>query len=322
MYKIIFLVFLIIIINLYIKKRQELYNSEKRFFTSLNYTKCLDNPKYSIVLCFTLRNCYKYLFDIFNNIKLLVDNCNYKITCIFVCDNCSDHTIRLVKKYKYYSNHKVIFKHIVNKSRIRTVRIAKARNVCLDILYNLDFKVDYHFMIDGDNRNTHRWNTDVINKYIENFDNDNWDCITFNRKHYYDWWALLIDDFKQHLYGFEVPNYTENTNNIAYFLDGYIKNKLKKSQNNSIECLSAFNGLAIFKTDRYKGIKYDGLYSNIKKLITDKEREYTIKFLQKNLNGLDNLKLNNEIDCCEHIYYNLLARKQNNCIIKISKFIV
>ena len=105
-------------------------------------------------------------------------------------------------------------------------------------------------------------------------------------------------------------------------LSNNIKNKLKKSQNNSIECLSAFNGLAIFKTDRYKGIKYDGLYSNIKKLITDKEREYTIKFLQKNLNGLDNLKLNNEIDCCEHIYYNLLARKQNNCIIKISKFIV
>ena len=55
-------------------------------------------------------------------------------------------------------------------------------------------------MIDGDNRNTHRWNTDVINKYIENFDNDNWDCITFNRKHYYDWWALLIgQDFEHRL---------------------------------------------------------------------------------------------------------------------------
>ena len=41
-------------------------------------------------------------------------------------------------------------------------------------------------------------------------------------------------------------------------------NNLKKTSQNSIQCLSAFNGFSIYKTQKFKGILYDGLYKNIK----------------------------------------------------------
>jgi hypothetical protein len=277
------------------------------------HTEC----KYHIAICFCVRNCGTYLERIFQNIKLLTDNCEYKISSIFVYDNCTDNSEQLLNEYKTNSNHDVYVKHIDNTSRLRTVRIANARNACIDLIYNELTSVSHHIMADCDEINVHSWNVETIHKYIKNYDNDDWDCISFNRDGYYDIWALLIDDFKHHCWGFGRKSRT-----VVNTMRSYIINKIDTSTENSIYCLSAFNGFAIYKTEKFKDVRYDGTYNNMKSFITDDERESTLQ-LFKTKYGIDHIQIDrSKQECCEHIFYHLSAMQKNNCIIKISKFSV
>ena len=159
-----------------------------------------------------------------------------------------------------------------------------------------------------------KWNVALINKYLNNFDNDNWDCISFNRSGYYDKWALLFDDFKHHCWGFNTPVQNKTAVKI---MKNTIIHKLNNAKHNSIEVISAFNGFAIYRTSRFKGCYYDGLYSNVKKLITENERNATLKLFKQRFNV--NFTIHATDECCEHIFYHLSAIHQG-CKIKISKF--
>ena len=272
----------------------------------------------NIALCFCVRDCGKYLSDIFKNIESL-KTLNFNIFCIFIYDNCSDNSEELLIDYKNKNKDYVIIEKIINISPLRTVRIAKARNTCLDIVYNKLKNISFHIMIDSDNIGAAKWNIDIINKYLNNFDNDNWDCITFNKKPYYDIWALLYDDFKHHCWGFR-----GNSMRVVRAMQENITKKIQDSKSNSIEVLSAFNGFAIYKTDRFNGFYYDGLYDNFKGLVTDIERNKTLEALKKlNLNGIETLGkgLNGGQEHCEHLFYHLSAFKKGR-IIKISKFLI
>ena len=277
----------------------------------------LPEYKYHIAIGFCVRNCGRYLHKIFQNIQLLTDNNEYKISCIFAYDNCTDDSEQLLNEYKTNSNHDVYLKHINNTSPLRTVRIATARNACLDVIYNELTEVSHHIMADCDEINVHRWNIDTIHNYITNYDNDDWDSISFNRRGYYDIWALLIDEFKHHCWGFGRKSST-----VVNTMRSYIINKLDHSTENSIYCLSAFNGFAIYKTEKFKEIRYDGIYNSMKSFITDDERENTIQAFKTN-HGIDHIQIDNhKRECCEHIFYHLSAARENKCIIKISKFSV
>jgi len=268
------------------------------------------NKKINIACCLCVRNCEKYLTNVFKNIDLLKNN--YNLYTIIVYDNCKDNSENLIKEYQTKNNSKVFINKIENTSKYRTVRIAKARNECLNILYNKIKNISFHIMLDADVVNNNKWNIDLINKYLNNFDNDDWDAISFNRNNYYDIWALLYDDFKHHCWGY-------NSSNVVKYMRQDITNKLKNLSQNSMQCLSAFNGFAIYKTEKFKNILYDGIYQNIKSLITDDERLKTLNYIKNKMD--ENLTLNEKkTECCEHIFYHLSAIKKNNCIIKISKF--
>ena len=170
-------------------------------------------------------------------------------------------------------------------------------------------------MIDSDNKGAPPWNIDIINKYLNNFDGDNWHCISFNKKSYYDIWALLYNDIYQHCFGFE-----EKSQDVVRVMKSDITNKLQNSKSNSIEVISAFNGFCIYKTESFKGFYYDGLYDNFKGLVTDIERNKTVEALKKfNLNVTYIEGEGGE--CCEHLFYHLSAFKKGRKI-KISKFII
>lgn len=271
----------------------------------------IDNEK-NISLCFCVRDCEEYLPKIFKNIELM-KQLNYNIYCIFVYDNCTDNSPYILDEYRK-KNSNVIVREIKNQSNLRTVRIAKARNTCLQILYDELDDIEFHIMIDSDDINSDRWNINIINQYLKNFDNDNWDCITFNRNNYYDIWALLFDDYKHHCWGFG-----NKSNEVVNAMKRSIIHKLNNLKENSIEVISAFNGFGIYKTKKFKGIKYDGYYSNVKPLITDYERYNTIKVL-KEKHGLD-VEIKNTLECCEHIFYHINARR-NGLKIKVSKFTI
>ena len=274
--------------------------------------------KENIALCFCVRNCERFLPLIFKNIENL-KTLNFNFYPIFIIDNCIDNSYQLIDLYKKKYNTNIIIKKIENNSNLRTVRIAKARNECINIIYNQLSDISYHFMIDSDEVNISKWNLEVINNYLTNFDNDDWDCISFNRNNYYDIWALLFDNFKHHCWGFG-----KDSREVILALQKIIKNKLDCSDSNSIEVISAFNGFGIYKTNKFKEFYYNGLYKNFKNLVTDKERNNTIEELKKfNLNICidENYGKNpvNPLSCCEHLFYHLSAFKKGRKI-KISKF--
>lgn len=265
----------------------------------------------NIALCFCVRNCEPFLQDIFSNIKL-VKTLNVNVYSIFVYDNCSDNSQAILEEYQKNDDN-VIVRDIINTSEYRTERIAKARNECLSIVYNELNDISFHIMIDCDDRCTPKWNIDVINNYLNNFDHDNWDCISFNRDDYYDIWALLLDDFRQHCCGYS------DICNVVILMRRYIKHKLYVSQSNSIDVLSAFNGFCIYKTEKFKGLCYNGLYSFFKPLISEEERLNTIEACKKY--GLNVTIDDTWIECCEHLFYHLSALKKG-LKNKVSKFIV
>lgn len=271
-----------------------------------------------IALCFCVRDCEPYLKDIFTNIDALRDQLRQtKITCIFVYDNCKDNSEQLLLSYQSQKEN-VLIENIVNQSRLRTVRIAKARNKCLELLHELQ-NVQYHFMIDSDDKGSRKWNLDLISTSLQD-DEDEWDCLSFNCKGvYYDCWALMFDDFKHQVWGF--PNMID-CRRVEKIMLKEIKNKLKDSPSDSIDVMSAFNGFAIYKTQRFVGFHYDGECSNFVKFFTNDERTKLEKMLSIKY-GIDTKCLLEpklfRHECCEHLFYHLSAYKRGRKI-KISKF--
>lgn len=264
----------------------------------------------NITCCLCIRNCEKFLPNIFKNLDSLNKKFN-NLSIIFVYDNCSDNTEKLLKEYTYTKKYNVfLINNNTNTSPHRTQRIANARNKAIEFMYKT-IKTDFHFMIDADDVNCNEWNIDLIEKYLLI---DTWDSLSFNRPNYYDMWALLYGDFKHHCWGFK-----NNSVNVIEYMKKDIIDKLDNLKLDELfECISAFNGFAIYRTPVFKNITYDGLYSNIKNVITDYERQKNLEILRKHI---PNLYIDeNHIEICEHIFYHVNAIKQNNARIRISKF--
>ena len=265
---------------------------------------------------------------IFKNIDRLREH--HQVFCIFVYDNCNDQTANRLLKYKqvHDSSSNVHIEELQgNNSKLRTVRIANGRNRCLEILETHEkyMDCDFHIMLDMDDVNAKPWNIDRINQYIDNFDQDDWDSISFNRDPYYDIWALMIDDFDHHVWGFG-----EYSRPLVQYMKKYMKRKLDNCPQtvNSVDCRSAFNGFAIYKTHKFKDIRYDGTYSGFLKenLVSDKERQDCLEKYKIHLKN-NNLRMKqcsfpflHSDEHCEHLYYHNMAIQKRDCKIKISKF--
>ena len=276
----------------------------------------------NIALCFCVRNCAQYLSKIFENIESVKKLDNINVYAIFVHDNCTDNSSAILNIYRNKNPTNVIVKSIRNNNPARTIRIAKARNACLDVVYNELKDIKYHIMIDADNICIAPWDTKLLNNYLHNVDNDDWDCLSFNRDKYYDIWALLFDDFKHHCWGFGKDGGT-----VVSTMRNIIIQKLRNCKTNTIEVLSAFNGFCIYNTQRFKGFEYNGTIEKVYPLFTDKEREHTEVVLKKNKISAKCQKISSlngshggikAEECCEHIYYHVTAHKAGRKI-KISK---
>ena len=279
----------------------------------------------TIACCLSVKNCEKYLSIIFKNLNSLSERFK-TFYVIFVYDNCNDNSEKLLNEYKNISKFKVFVIHNENNnSKYRTIRIASSRNIYLDIVYNQIQDVDFHIVIDADDINCQVWNIDLIIHYLNI---DEWDSLSFNRTYYYDIWALLYDDYKHHCWGF-----THNINFNPYnhykdfkllkHMEKDIQQKLSYLKNNELyEVLSAFTGFAIYRTNKFYNIKYDGEYKNFKHLISEEERIETLNKFKSILNN-DKLTINdNCLEHCEHLYYNVKAIQENNARIRISKDII
>ena len=259
-------------------------------------------------ICGTVKNCEIYLDKIFNNME--------KITSLFeeyaiflYYDNSTDNTLNKLIQYKLKNKN---FNFYVNKDplfKYRTHNIAKGRNYCISYINENHPDYEYFIMMDCDDVCHDNVNLNVLQ---QNLLRDDWDCLSFNKKNYYDIWALSYGPYATSCFIFNIPFMNSPTN----IMKNNIMKTLKECPRGElVKCYSAFNGFAIYKSPKFLNCKYDGTLN----------LNYIPKQLLliniKQFGKVANVKTLKNEDC-EHRRFHFDALLKNNARIRISPEII
>jgi hypothetical protein len=197
-------------------------------------------------ICGTIKNCGPYLKKVFQNIETIGNIFeDYKI--IMSYDKSVDNSLEILRNYRNSNSEKMIL-HINTDalSEFRVYNIAKARNSCLHIIRTHFPDYEYFIMIDCDEVCSKPVKIEYLLYYLTS--NTEWDALTFNKKPYYDLWAL-----SKYPYSFSCMHFA-NWKDWGKFIEQIIANTPPRTL---IPCLSAFNGFAIYKTNKFIHGFYD-----------------------------------------------------------------
>jgi hypothetical protein len=266
------------------------------------------------VICLTVRNTKKYVKTNFKNFKDLQNIFNNVIVSYYVESNDMNTIDKIQKESNNFTGEVNI---IINKDpplKYRTERIAKGRNANLDFIRNYHRDAEFFIVMDGDNVTSNsKFNYNVLRKYLNR---DDWDALSFNRNNYYDGWALRYYPFLNDCW-----NFGNKSKMIVDIILSDITNKLKNLKDDTLlEVYSAFNGFAIYKTDKFINSKYNGRRQDH---FTKSEIDQSLNYIKQKYN-LPTLTLGDtswigkNIDC-EHTNFHLDAIKLNNAKIRIAK---
>ena len=250
-------------------------------------------------ICGTIRDCGKYLDKIVENMEK-IGSLFDEYVIFFYYDDSKDNTLEKLKQYN--RTHKNINFFINNEPLLpyRTFRLAKGRNKCMEFLRNnyTDFK--YFIVMDCDDICARNMNINVLQNALKRND---WDSLSFQHPEgYYDAWALSKRPYIISCHHINRPDSIKLYNN-------YIENIIKKTDKDKlIPCLSAFNGFAIYRTEKFKNCFYDGRF----------RLNYLPPYwLKKNIEYTGKLNLTN-VEDCEHRFFHISACFKNNALIFIS----
>lgn len=248
-------------------------------------------------ICGTVRNCEPYLDKIFSNMEIIGSKF-YDYRIILYYDKSDDNTLNKIKEYKTKNPRCLLF---VNKSELlqyRTHRIALGRNTCLNTIRQNFSDYEYFIMMDCDDRCAKDMNIDLLTYYLAI---DSWDSLSFNHPDgYYDSWAL-----SKIPYVLSCHHFKDSGLGIKY-----IRKIIKYTPKNKlINCISAFNGFAIYKTNKFLECNYDGRF----------RLDYIPKDLIKtNIKYAGSINLSQDKEDCEHRYFHFTAFLKNGARIRIS----
>ena len=248
-------------------------------------------------ICGTVRNCEPYLDKIFSNMEIIGSKFHdYRI--ILYYDKSDDNSLNKIKEYQTKNSRCLLF---VNKSELlpyRTHRIALGRNTCLNMIRQNFSDYEYFIMMDCDDRCARDMNIDLLRYYLAI---DRWDSLSFNYPGgYYDSWAL-----SKIPYVLSCHHFKDNGIGIKY-ITKIIKYTPK---NRLIKCISAFNGFAIYKTNKFIDCNYDGRF----------RLDYIPKnLIEKNIKYAGSMNLSQDKEDCEHRYFHFTAFLKNGARIRIS----
>lgn len=214
-------------------------------------------------------------------------------------DNSTDEKLKMYQEL--YPDRFYCYVNTDPVSEFRTYNISKGRNICLSLMKEKYSDYEYFIMMDCDNVCSDNLNQSVLLHYLSRND---WDSLSFNHPNgYYDPWALS----KYPLFlGY---NHFNNGYNIYA---NYISNIIKKTPKDKlIPCFSAFNGFAIYRTNKFLNCYYSG--------------EFTLnyvpkKIIEKNIRATGRLRSRNVREDCEHRSFHFQAVRDNNARIRISPF--
>jgi hypothetical protein len=250
-------------------------------------------------ICATVKNCGKYLDFIFLNI-----NCISKIfddyRVIMYYDASTDNTLQKLIQYKN-ANPKFTYYENTNQMYIcRTHNIAKGRNYCIQTIKNSYPDYEYFIMMDCDEVCATPIKINILSEYLLRND---WDSLSFNRINYYDIWALSFGPFAFSCWHFNI-NVKTQWGNIGNLLNNMSPEQL-------FQCYSAFNGFAIYRTNKFINCYYDGKIRL--DIIPTKLLEHNIKLCGK----IQHFKRFPNEDC-EHRHFHYQAILTNGARIRIS----
>jgi len=260
-------------------------------------------------ICGAVRNCEKYLDNVFENMEKIGSIFHdYKIVLFY--DNSTDNTLTKINEYNS-KNNKLIF-YINDKPLLpcRTHRLANARNWCLKYVMDNLNTYPYFIMMDCDNVCSTPIQLNILRKYLYQ---DSWDALSFNREDYYDLWALSISPYLISCRHFK--------NNFESELKQFIKKLLNNlSENGLLDCYSAFNGFAIYKTSKFINCHYDGRLRI--DLISKPQLIQNLKTIKQPIHIFPYGTERSVLEDCEHRSFHLMAINKNDAKIQISKDIL
>lgn len=257
-------------------------------------------------------NNAKFIPHIMTNILNLVgDFEDYML--LFAYDDSSDNTLEVLNAYKRhkFGDKMEILVNPNPRSKNRSLNLCNARNWIHERIEELNEtrNWEYFILLDCDEV----CSTPMIKQNIMPFfDRNDWDCLTFNRQDYYDIWALAFDHYVIPCWAWK----SASRHVIAKMMKT-IMEKLGQMTDKTqlLECETAFNGFAIYRTEKFKGCKYAWKMPELTTYDTDSVQKCMVEF---NTGLPHDILVDGERDDCEHRSFHKSAREMHGARICIS----
>jgi hypothetical protein len=252
-------------------------------------------------ICGTVKNCGKYLDNVFKNMEI-IGSLFEDFDIVLFYDNSTDNTLNILKDYQKQNKNFFLYINKNEISKLRTVRLAYARNKCIEYVFSSSKNYDFFIMMDCDDVCSTKIKIDVLKTKLKI---DTWDCLTFNKNDYYDIWALSKYPY--------LISFFHRKQNLYYEIKSNIENLLKNLEKDELlQCWSAFNGFGIYRKEKFRNCFYNGIFNFHlfpKNLIKHEIKDDNIKFL---------LYEKENIEDCEHRSFHVQSILKNNAKIVIS----
>jgi len=254
-------------------------------------------------ICGCAKSCETYIDAVFKNIDEIIPLFeDYKIVIAY--DKSEDKTLRKLCDMKKKYNMDILINPNPCK-QIRVENICNARNQLLQYMRKENTpNFEFFIMMDFDDVCSEPMNVSVLKNGLYRTD---WDTLSFNRRDYYDIWALSARPYVYSCWHF--PNGHE----VVKIIKQFIKKELDECPHGELyECISAFNGFAIYRTSAFKDVSYEW---NIKKNNEIMPQEWIMQTARAI--GRPILQRPADDDC-EHRYFHMKATQINGARIRIS----
>lgn len=239
-----------------------------------------------------------------------ISQCFKQTNVIFYYDYSRDNTLNIIETFMNDTNKKNLSVEIIHnispKGISRTENIANARNGILSRIRDCYNDYEFFIMMDANEYACiGEINIPVFREVFEPTKINEWDAVSFDREAgYYDTWAL---SFGNYVYSF---SHFDNWKKVVECMRKEFNELLNdyKSREEFIPVYSAFNGLAIYKTNNFIDCIYTDIIFTHLFLPSLVEKQVEITGCQ--------IKYNITNDT-EHRHFHLQSIKKNNSKIRI-----
>ena len=268
--------------------------------------------KSGIYILGTVINSERFIDKVVGNfLKVAALFNDYRIVCF--AGKSTDNTTGKLYSWRSLDANIVILENITEVSGPRTSKISNARNSLLQYVkrHNSNLKWKYFIMADMDDTNAAPIKTDILKFHFKK--NTEWDAVSFNRRWYYDLWALSIHPYLISCFHWDKLSLV--LRKMQQAIDTALLNM--SHGNDFLPCESAFNGFAIYKIEKFINCHYEWKFGAAFSLLTATQ-------VTANAEALSPAKLSNvpNSEDCEHRFFHFQARSKNNARIVISKHMI